>query len=484
MFDDLLKRPAFRSDLLYFIRLAGNYAANIFADMRNRAPSEKRKEFRDWLTNYQPINNRYETEKPKLLDNRLWFDALKYDFPEIIRKMPDYMRNRLSNAVQHDHVLPLDLANFCKALDDLIDYRGWLGYSKERIKKGEARPKVSDTRLLKILALFLIPHLSNHLAGRVHHHARRIGMRHQECQALVGEVHKINEDGIARRREASKYINGLKRRTDNESVKVRITQKYGNVPSDQAVHRIAKAENTKLKNLENRKAALVELYRQYCDESTWPRHNYEKFLIRFGFIGKARIKALENLLGCNNAQKPDFIHAIEAAFNLSIDIALIIHCWLNGLEERGVPIRTQKAMRKIDGAEFVGAIRNEIAHGGWVWKVTPNNGQEPLTFKEVLATLCAVLNHPNIYDKKQMQNDLLTQLEARLHKEKRDFVYKQEEAEEDPNRRSPPIVVKRWTNERREKYKNREIWRIEKRPLVKALAANWMHDIKAFKENI
>lgn len=472
IFGPLLERPAFRADLLYFIRLAGNYAASIFTDVRNRAPMHHRMALDAFVTSNAGNDKQLLAA---LTDRQAWFDALKADFTILLDEMPQYMKDRLARALTEDHMLPWNMRNFIKALDDLREYRHFLEHPEKSIH-------VTDARLLEILGLMLLPFLGNHLAGRVHHHGRRSGMRN--ARAAAEQTRAILTGGLAARRETSKFMNGLKRRTSNADIAAELTRQRGTAPHDAEVQKIAKARKKERADLESRKAAMLSLHRSYFNETSWPRYNHENFLMRFAFIGKRRILDLENKLEFP-ADSHDFIHAIEPFFMLSMDMALIIHCWLTELEGAGVPIRQRRQMRAIaPAAQWLPAIRNTIAHGGWVWAVEPNGrAGQPLTFAELVETLLAALQHPKVArDGARWRNDLLTRMEGALRPCGWHWVYAKTQTGDDPNQMPAHHVIKRWTTETRARYADRDKWHIEKRPRLRRVAAEWMRDLRALAD--
>lgn len=468
IFGPLLERPAFRADLLYFIRLAGNYAASIFIDVRNRAPMHHRHALDVFITGH--AGN--DTQLLAALTNRhAWFDALKADFTILLGEMPQYMKDRLERALTEDHLLPWDRRNFIKALDDLREYRHFLEHPEKRIN-------VTDERLLETLGRMLLPFLGNHLAGRVHHHGRRSGMRN--ARAAAEQTRTILADALAARRETSKFMNGLKRRVSHDEIAAELTRKRGSPPHDAAVHKIAKARKKERADLECRKAAMLTLHRSYFNETSWPRYNHENFLMRFAFIGKRRILDLENKLQFP-ADRHDFIHAIEPFFILSMDMALIIHCWLTELEGAGVPIRNRKELAKVTpAAAWLPDIRNAIAHGGWIWAVEPKDrSSQPLSFAELVASLLAALHHPKVArDGAKWRNDLLTRMEGALRPCGWHHIYAKAQPDDDPNQMRAHHVIKRWTAKTRARYADRYKWHVEKRPYLRRVAATWMRDLR------
>ena len=467
IFDRLTESSAFRSDLLYFIRLAGNYAAHIFTDVRERANSPVRREYAEWLTTQAVI-------KDKKLYNALllkkgWFDALAHEFRDMLETMPQRMQNRFLQALTQDHLIPMDRHNFLKMIDDLRLYRNWL----EHYGDGKPQP-VSDIRLLDILGLMLLPFMGNQLLGRIHHHGRRIKLR--ELTKIRQRAKARLDQALASRREASKFMNGLKRRSDLESVRQRITRKYGNVPSDVTVHRIAKEDAKKRRDLEHRKATMLALHQRYFDAQTWPRYNFENFLLRYAFIGKGRIAALETLLtqSPNNVGTLDFAQDIEPAFMLSVEIGLIFHSWLGEVEEAGVKIRNKKKVGPI-----IPALRNEIAHGGWFWHVEdPTNSGSYLSLTDLLQATSTLTALPEIRDGADRHNQLLTKLIAALRPCSDHLIYARLQPGDDPNRHPPPYRVKRWTPATRSRFSDKTRWRIERRHALRRIAASWMREIQ------
>ncbi|APG62748.1 hypothetical protein LPB140_08045 [Sphingorhabdus lutea] len=483
LFGDLVKRPKFRSDILYFVQLAGNYAANIFVDMRNRASSKQKKAFYDWLSGVK--NDDIDVRLKEALNNsNQYFDPFKKGYAQILEEMPLPLRDRMERAIQHDHVLPISLKNFIKNLDDLREYRHWLEHYDDRIKKGSPK-KISDERAVQIITLMILPFLSAHMKGRIIHHARNMGMRHREIEQFIAPIDKIIRDNIASRRDASKYINGLKKRKSNEEIKEFITEKYGNAPSDMAVHRFAKQEKKKRNDLETRKQALTNLYNRYFDKDHWPRYNHENFLIRYQFLGKSRIKEVEEYIIEQNPDKKhiDFILDIEPIFMLSFEISLIIHIWFSDLEVKGVPIRDRKKLNKLnDKAARMVDIRNQIAHGGWIWRIENNakNG-EFYSITEIMEGLFAVLDHPNINDKAQYKNDLITALQGAFLRCKKSYIYENIK-DGDPNQNRARYVINYWSTKNRDKFADRHgvdaKWRVERRIPLRKMAATWMRDLK------
>ncbi len=514
LFAGLVDSPAFRSDLLYFIRLAGNYAAQIFIDMRARAQKKHRAEFQHWLgtepADASGTHNQHQSRKALLkklrknyrsaanpkrpdVDDFLWqalilddgwFDPFKKGFTDIVRNMPGVMQSRLERALKEDHALPWDLRTFEAAIGDLREYRHYLEHYEERSGAGP----VGYTRLLEILGLMLIPHLSNHLVGRVHHHGCKLKLKPRALRGLLDNMRQINRDALALRKGESKFINGLKRRIDEASIRAMLTRKYDNPPSDQAVKRIAREEKKKRKDLEQRKTALIALHNRYFDEDTWPRYNHFNFLLRYGFIGKSRIAELEDKLFPDVQNMPvsaDFIHDIEPLYLLSSDIALVLHGWLSEQADKGLDINDgSKAAKQVRN------IRNTLAHGDFFWMVPDLQSDDPgrdssaLTLRDIIAAFIALKKEADGLSGDAI-NKLITTLEALLKKQKRHFVYLAVEADA-VNAHPPPIRIRRWSASHQSDYnagqRAERQMTLQRRNPLRQLVSGWMRELSALRK--
>ncbi|NJM50886.1 MAG: hypothetical protein HC843_08395 [Sphingomonadales bacterium] len=173
LFSHLESSPAFRGEMRYFLQLAGNYIANIFIQVRAKSPSKHRKAFAQWLGT-QPSSVKDKQLYDALVCKAEWFEAYKRDFAIMLDDMPPVMRDRMGRSIQNDHCIPLDMAGFIRSLDRLREYRHWLEHYKDHAEKNQKRPVTEDSDILRDLGLLLVPHLLNHLHGRIRHHQRKL----------------------------------------------------------------------------------------------------------------------------------------------------------------------------------------------------------------------------------------------------------------------------------------------------------------------
>ena len=450
-FADLESNAAFRADMLYFLRLAGNYMANIFINMRNGAPSKHRKSFAEWLDT-QTIKDYDDKLLTALKTKTPWFDVFKKGYSAMLDTMPLPMKDRLARSIQYDHCFPLSLANFIIMLDGLREYRHWLEHFDERIAKKQPRP-VTDEAIARYLGVLLLPHLHNHLIGRVHHHRckarqRNFGQPKQGANALLRTVFAT---AIAGRREAT--MERMGRRTKGSVIRKERQE------AQQAGERWRKA------------------HAERFAAKTWPRYNLHNWKIRYYFIGDGRINQLETLLRHDDAAKApvDFIHAIEPLFNLSLDINLTIHLALTHLEQCGVKIGNKKQVGPI-----IPAVRNEIAHGGFFWDAKDTSGQRlsvDVIFTELQKLMLIQSNG------KQMRNDFVIAIEQQMRKAGMILAYPPSDTT-NPNQNPPPIRIRSWSPGNRARYGEGSGYRLEKRNDYRRLVAGWMRELAKSREKI
>lgn len=453
LFEDLEQRPAFRADIRYFVGLATNYIASIFIAVREGAPSKHRKAFAVWLDQHAPSMTDAKLREA-LVHRHRWFDCNKADFTIILETMPQPMKDRLGRALMVDHAIPMTLREFVATTDTLREYRHWLEHYDERISRRARRP-VHDWEVLRLLGHLLIPHLLNHLCERIHSHARKAGVHQTDARGRTERARAICQAAIAARRAAT---------MDQAGFRTRGTVVRKERQEAQAVH-------------ERWRQAHAARF----SESTWPRYNLHNWKLRWFFYGPHRIEQLEQLLRhpdeSNNAPV-DFIQAVEPLFNLSADVALVIHDLLVDLKARGVNVAAKKQV-----GPMVPAIRNAVAHGDFFWTVaqpavTP---PKPIPVVEVFAELQRLcLSLPS--GAKQLRNDFVTRLEATLRDAKVTLAYPAAEFD-DLNRSPPPLRIRRWSNAVRERVAQGGM-RIERRPALRRVTAQWMRALQQSQRQI
>jgi hypothetical protein len=447
-FDQLESSAAFRADMLYFLRMAGNYVETIFLDTRVKWTGNRSIAYKACLGTLATA----DPQKKQFMD-AMWKQqppmefAFKVDFTHLLENLEITHKDNLARRLQWEHALPWGFDAFTRAITNLRTYRHFLEKYDEFISKNKQRPAISD--ILKLLGLLLLPHLHNHLVGRVIHHERKQRLR----RARFGEaVRTIMRAAESDRREASRNLFGLKTRQM--------------LPPNERRDRVAYNDRWK---------ARFPLW--FADDS-WPRYNEHNFKVRFHFIGSANLESLSTALQGDIANpkagyfddpaRCDFIREIEPLYYATLDINLILHKFLPELKKSG---KKDKDKQGVD--PIVTAIRNQIAHGGLFWQVkdkSANNAVYPLQniFAGMLNLPAAVKS-----EAKQRRNDLATAIAAVIKQYARHRVHDNALAADDPNQHPPPLVIHRWTAQKRAQYADRTRYRIDRRPRLRMILAAW-----------
>jgi hypothetical protein len=454
---NLLIRPAFRADLLYFIRMAGTYIEAIFLDARVNWKDNR-------LTSFQTIIDELKTKYRQYEKN--WNALRKQDpgiefaakdaFKLLLAHLEKTHKDNLIRRLQWEHALPWSFNIYYEKVKQLRAYRNFLEHP-------DGKTKPDDDELLHTLGLLLLPHLQNHLIGRIIHHQRKLakpspspfkGEGRGEGKHIL-EIIAILQKAESDRRETSRNIFGLKTRNT--------------LPKNERIDR--ETYNNRWK----------ERFADWFASDTWPRYNEHNFKVRYHFIGRRRLALLGAALHSstssqgyfNDPARSDFIRELEPIYYASLDINLIIHKFLFEMEALRLDVRSSKKMNN-----SIPALRNEIAHGGFFWDIK-NKAGEQIALKDVftdLLSLPAIAKMPNI---KERQNDLITAIAGVIKNYGAHRVHDSEKIGDDPNKRPPPYIIHRWTAEKRARYADSKRYTIDRRPRVRALLASWKRALSA-----
>jgi hypothetical protein len=444
---ELLRRPGFRADMLYFLRMAGAYLETIFTDARGNWKVNRLKAYQtiiDARSAKEPTEQKFLAAMRRQ-DPGIEF-VFKKEFTYLLAHLEPTHKAHIRRRLLWEHALPWDFNGYDNVIETLRTYRHYLEHFDEKIGKDEKRP--ADTRVLKYLGLLLLPHLHNHLLGRVIHHERKLALRKKPYSDAV---RSILRDAETDRRETSRNLFGLKTRQL--------------LPRSERLDRETYNQRWK------------ERFPLWFAADTWPRYNEHNFKIRYHFMGQARLKALgqalQNSASANgyfaDAAQCDFIRELEPLYYATLDINLILHKQLAEREAAGVEIKSAKKV----GA-LIPALRNEIAHGGFFWQVkNKSNNNGIYTLPEVFGAVQRLC--PN----KESRNDLTTALAAVIKAYGAHRVLDRQGLSHNPNQNPPPHIIHRWTADKRAKYASRDRWHIDRRPRLRAVLAQWKRALLA-----
>jgi hypothetical protein len=456
-FTQLETSAAFRADMLYFLRMAGNYVETIFLDARVKWTGNRSQSYKTCLDKLAIAD-----PKKKQFMATMWKQqppmefAFKADFTHLLDNLDITHADNLTRRLQWEHALPWDFRAFTNAITNLRNYRHFFEHYDEFVSENKQRPALIE--ILKLLGLLLLPHLHNHLVGRVIHHERKLGLR----KARLGEaVRKIMRDAESDRREASRNLFGLKTRQM--------------LPRNERQDRVAYNDRWKAR------------FPLWFAEDSWPRYNEHNFKVRYHFIGLAHLNILSLALQGDPAKpkagyftdpaRCDFIREIEPLYYATLDINLILHKFLPE------PTKLKKKTTgKTQPDPTVSALRNQIAHGGLFWRVTNKSANDAVySLKDIFAVMLNLLVTGNT-DVKQRRNDLATAIAAVIKHYAGHRVHDGAKAAGEPNQNPPPLIIHRWTDQKRAQYADRNRYRIDRRPRLRMILASWKRALDAAKE--
>lgn len=162
--------PDFRSEELYFIRLAGTYIQSIFWDAFDGKGSASVIKRRQKMKEIADKNIKNKELKAAILEPHIrWhqnLDCFKSDFKKFLEGLPPNMIGTFEEKLRRNHAIFLRHPDFLKLFETLLQVRHYLEHFDERQKKGEGK-KYTDEDFIRALAQFLPPHFFNHLVGRI-----------------------------------------------------------------------------------------------------------------------------------------------------------------------------------------------------------------------------------------------------------------------------------------------------------------------------
>jgi hypothetical protein len=373
----------FRSDELYFIRLAGGYIRSIFWHVFSGHNKKNREDLYETVTALKVPSENAEGHRMFCASiipddtNHLRSgetDCLSGTFKAVLQKLPEKFDEIFEDKLKQDFGIFLrfrdDKGNkntltFLKAIEVLQKRRNYLEhyltlekgkfktrekYNKQRVE-GED-PVYSDLWFVESLGLFLLPQILHSFAGRV----------------ASGEVKRQGTPTMAA--------------AIHEQVRVIIKERKQNTRNSFA------EENTrkKIKDKSARKKKLDPAlpwriaYRQMSLAPTDYREH--EFKLRYYFIGKDRIEVLRNIFRKDTDTRPvHFRRDIEPFYSLTVNVGLLIHRLFEEIKE------WDESLLKDD--EDLRLIRDTIAHGDFFWdaKQKTEKNSEPLGLRTVFETI-------------------------------------------------------------------------------------------------
>lgn len=466
----------FRNGYLYFLQLANSYLAAIFWHVF--PDSSRRKNLYETVRNFDAdlkaeAARRGEQQRgldPALLksiapepgERRTGFlDCYKSDFVRVLRDgLPEERKRAFERKLRQDHAIPLRMGAFCDGIDHLRKKRHYL---KDWGRNRNRADRPADEPVLDFLGLLLLPRLHHHFLGLVERHRRRIRRRGGNSGIDPADLRTIFARARRLRREETERAFGRNR---------------------------LRSETTRAerRDREHSKQAWMRKYDHYFPRGAWPRYNYHQFRIRYFFMGKGYLGAIESALrAALPAKAPPhpgppfhFQWEIEAVY----ETAMAVNAVLSGVfRDFEAADKTLSRRARKHGAGVLSGhlrdIRNAVAHNQPFFDIHVDG--QTLPVRQVFAEIFAGFQRDHVREHLAEPpaaciGALCDKLAGLFRKQKFTLVFPVDDAERRARQR-PPRVVRRWTGKDRREYIASGRWRIDKRPRVKALIAAWHRDL-------
>jgi hypothetical protein len=467
-FSDLEQIPHFRSDELYFIRMAGGYIRSIFWDVFLSSNKNRRKILYEVVDSLKVPKEDAEGHrifcnslKPSLETKRREgvLDCLSGKFAQVLKALPEEVVAIFEDILKQNHGIFLRLKDdkgnpktltFVRAIEILYKRRNFLEHFsdiKERKKYNKRRDDkesgCTDAEFLEALGIFLLPETLHHFAGRVASYEAKQNKATDNAKIIREQAIRI----VKERRQNTKNIFAVERTRQNIKDKSKRKKMVDpSLPWREAFHKFRKMSRSETDYKEN------------------------EFRVRYQVIGKNHIEKIRQKLTRGQVEfHLHFKRDIEGFYLLTFDINLVIHRFFEELKESGAGLDdlTKKAK----------CIRNQIAHGGFFWDVQVHDSpQEVYDVGEVFTEILSAAQKAKGYER---VNDLFTQIEKQLRQENFSVVDIQG---------VPPqtLHITKWAKQDRKKYLENpsdEI-QLDRRKLYRAEIARWMRALNKAKQQI
>jgi hypothetical protein len=374
---------AFRSDELYFIRLAGGYIRSIFWHVFSGHNKKNRQDLYKAVTDLKVPSENAEGHRifcasiipdAKHLRNGDT-DCLSGQFKAVLKNLPENFDQIFEDKLKQDFGIFLrfrdDKGNkntltFIKTIEVLQHRRNYLEHYSKLDEKGKFKtretynkrqkdgdPIYSDLWFIESLGLFLLPQILHSFAGRV----ASSEVKRQRTSIMAAAIH--------------------------EQVKVIVKERKQNT-------RNAFAEERSRKSIKDKSARKKKLdpdlpwrvaHRQMSLAPTTDYREHE-FKLRYYFIGENRIGVLRKIFRKDGDTRPvHFRRDIEPFYSLTVNVGLLIHRLFEEIKEK------DESLLKDD--EKLRLIRDTIAHGNFFWdaKQKTETDTEPLGIRKIFETI-------------------------------------------------------------------------------------------------
>ncbi len=442
----LEENHVFRSDLLFFIRLAGTHAQTLFWQGFPRSAMARRKKMFSIAKKAIPKNKahfRSAVLDPKCRHTKTT-DIFHKGFLSLLRKLQEdeSLQKIFADGFKQQHGIFWRFEQFNDAIEILIDKRHYLEHYAERKRKRETFNAQKNTKVLEALSILLLPGICNMLEMR----ARSV--KEKTAQAAADGMHTLFE---------------WCRQENAESRRLMFSEERKRA-------RIGKTRRKALATDADNTAIWLKSYRALGISPT----DYREFQFkrRYDFIGPQNLRAIFECLGlplqkksraliytADHAEKPSFRHDIEPLYMLTMHIGAVIHHYIDFAPK-------DKKGEKIQDADLHN-IRNTLAHNGLFWRIYAQDNKSPLTVEDVFAKVLASLPTGQ-------KSTFCDQIERLLRRENHAVMHTSDDGHPKTEK------IRRWSAEKRAQAKQEKNsgTEVNRRRAVRKIAAGWMRALQ------
>ncbi len=449
------KFPDFRSDELYFIRLAGVYLQSIFWDVFsnsskagkkrlagmlelacNKITNPHHQHFRDAILNPQ----KRHTETMDCLSGAFYSFLESFPTGTPISNSgdepPASLRTVFVARLKEHHAIFLSFDEFLHTIQRPLNRkRNFLEHYDDSKQQKKSNP--DDEAFIRALGLLLPPQFLHLFSGRMTHYRRKLKCPEdrKKMEAIQSRIENIFVQCKRERRERTKKLFA------EELTRKEIKDK-------------------------NKRKALVSPGQEYREAYASVNNRYKndyrlwEFKTRYYFIGRQNFHAIKHLLGGGDETAPlSFKRDIEALYLLTCNVNLHLHRFIQTIPPN-------------ERTEELRDVRNAIAHNDMFWRVKGKTGHE-YSVEEVFRVVMDTVREK--YGKEKA-NDFWSGLERLFSKERYAIVDKRDDHERQP------WHVREWTVQAREEYareiEGQKIYERDMRRRYKAVVGKWRRDLQ------
>lgn len=452
----------FRTELLFFLKQAGNYIAQIFRESYNDKPKSRQLVY-ELVAKLEQERSFDKILKSSIVPDkeghiRPVLDPYKKDFLRLLGEFPDHRRAVFAQRLHRRHGLAMTFNNFKRAVEQLLEKRHYLEHFEERSGR---KKEFSDEDVIEALGIFLLPGLHPQITGAMQAAEKRLS---KICRKVNMTMQQVVRDRLANSREQRRQA----------------TQDY----FSKVISTLPRAERQDWKNS---REAWNKVYTDYYPDGAWPRYNLHNFRIRHSYIGEKRLAELYRVLegawseSRGGTYQRHFSRDFEPLFLLGMRMNRLLDETCIALRDADADTYSNKKAKK-EGAQSVpwfSELRNEAAHGGMFWTIRNKNG-DVLDSRGLFTTLFTAISKPHIAYPAERAGALKEKLHRLLSREDYVWVMPADCSHENP---APPVHIHNWTRRQRQLYSDRTKWRIDRRHAFRHLVRKWQVDLNcAFLE--